>query len=134
MPDTVLQESFEKCIRCLQKYEVHGTAAKICRNALEVLERRAFPTPSTLLCYLNQARLLLIVGVVPPQEMTESSLYPSEATYQTGNDIPYNSDEQMYALQPEYSAMQGGWFGGVEPARLIGGDAEYGPFLCHCSA
>ncbi|KIW07850.1 hypothetical protein, variant [Verruconis gallopava] len=40
---TELQQSFQKCMVCLQKYETFGIAAKKCRAALEMLEKRAFP-------------------------------------------------------------------------------------------
>jgi hypothetical protein len=41
-----LQESFNDCLECLCKYEVYGKPAKRCRTALQMLERRAFPTRS----------------------------------------------------------------------------------------
>ena len=46
-----------------------------------------------------------------------------EAPLPASIDASY-STYQQYPAQPDYSAMQGGWFGGVEPAGLIGTDAE----------
>jgi hypothetical protein len=38
-----LQENFNDCLQCLDKYENYGLPAKRCRTALQILERRAFP-------------------------------------------------------------------------------------------
>lgn len=42
--DDSLQQTFQKCIHILRKYEIDSTSARICRNALETLERKAFPS------------------------------------------------------------------------------------------
>ena len=41
--DNELQQSFQKCLLSLRKYEAQTDTAKTCRRTLELLEQRAFP-------------------------------------------------------------------------------------------